>query len=218
MRLLAAIISVCLALGASAANLAYVVLGDSTAAGQGAPYDQGIAVLTTANLAKSRSITMTNLAVSGAKTEDVLSTQLPAAVRLRPDLVLLAVGANDVTHLTSIRSVRRSLREIIRGLRAANANVAIVLTGSPDMGAPPRVLWALRPIAAWRTRGVNRMIESLARDEKVVFAPIAAETGPLFRSDRSLFAADLFHPNARGYATWLPALNRGLEQALAGSP
>jgi len=189
---------------------AYVVLGDSTAAGEGAPYDQGIAVLTTANLAKSRTVTLTNLAVSGAKTSDVLSLQLPAAQRARPDLVLISVGANDVTHLTSIGSVRKSIVQIIEGLRAANAKVAIVLTGSPDMGAPPRIPRALRPIAAWQTRRINRMFESVAREKKVTFAPIALATGPLFRKDHSLFADDRFHPNARGYATWLPTLNRAL--------
>jgi lysophospholipase L1-like esterase len=192
------------------AAIVYVVLGDSTAAGVGAPYDQGIAVLTTANLAKSRTVTLTNLAVSGAKTGDVLSLQLPAAQRARPDLVLISVGANDVTHLTRIGSVRASIVRIIDGLRAANANVAIVLTGSPDMGAPPRVPRLLRPVAAWQTRRINRMFEAVAREKKVTFAPIASATGPLFRKDHSLFAEDRFHPNARGYATWLPTLNRAL--------
>lgn len=196
------------------AAIVYVVLGDSTAAGVGAPYDQGIAVLTTANLAKTRSVTLTNLAVSGAKTSEVVSLQLPAAQGAKPDLVLISVGANDVTHLTRIASVRTSIVQIIEGLRAANPNVAIVLTGSPDMGAPPRVPRLLRPIAAWQTRRINRMFEAVARERKVTFAPIAAATGPLFRKDHSLFAEDRFHPNERGYATWLPTLNRALAEAL----
>ena len=201
-------------LGTSGSSLSYTVLGDSTAAGEGAAYENGIAILTARELAKTHVVTMTNFAVSGAKTRDVLREQLPSAERVRPDLVLIAVGANDVTHLTSVGAVERSLVQILRRLRAANPKVVIVLTGSPDMGAPPRVPRVLRPIAAWRTRRLNRMFASVARAKDVSFAPIAVETGPLFRRDHSLFAEDRFHPNERGYATWLPTLNRALRDAL----
>src|SRR6185369_5733055 len=145
--------------------------------------------------AEKRIVRLTNFAVSGAKTRDVLAEQLPAAERARPDLVLISVGANDVTHLTSIRSVRSSIVRIIRRLRIANADVVIVMTGSPDMGAPPRVPRVLRPIAAWQTTRLNRMVESVARANDVTFAPIAVATGQLFRQDHSLFADDHFHPN-----------------------
>jgi lysophospholipase L1-like esterase len=200
--------------GVSGPTIAYAVLGDSTAAGQGAPYEDGIAVLTARRLAETRIVRLTNFAVSGAMTRDVLDGQLPAAERARPDLVLISVGANDVTHLTSIRSVRSNIVQIIRRLRTANPDVAIVMTGSPDMGAPPRVPGVLRPFAAWQTRRINRMFESVARANDVTFAPIASTTGPLFRQDHSLFADDRFHPNDRGYATWLPALDRALDDAL----
>jgi len=173
------------------------------------------AVLTARRLAETRIVRLTNFAVSGAKTRDVLDGQLPPAERARPDLVLISVGANDVTHLTSVRSVRSDIVQIIRRLRAANPDVVIVMTGSPDMGAPPRVPGVLRPIAAWQTRRLNRMFESVARANDVTFAPIAAATGPLFRRDHSLFADDRFHPNDRGYATWLPTLDRALGDALA---
>ena len=202
--------------GTSGSTLTYVVLGDSTAAGQGAPYENGIAVLTARELAKTRTVMLTNFAISGARTRDILAAQLPAAERLRPDLVLISVGANDVTHLTSIRSVRTSIVRIIRRLRAANPRVVIVMTGSPDMGAPPRLPRVLRPIAAWQTRRVNRMFKSVATANEVTFAPIAAATGHLFRQDHSLFADDRFHPNERGYATWVPVLDRALGDALNG--
>jgi lysophospholipase L1-like esterase len=202
--------------GTRGAPLTYIVLGDSTAAGQGGNYEQGIAVSTARELAKTHAVTMTNLAVSGAKTGDVLRDQVDAAARLHPDLVLISVGANDITHLTCVRSMRRHLTAILARLRAANPNVAIVLTGSPDMGAPPRIPRPLRPIAAWRTRRTNEMFVAVARAQQVTFARIAETTGPLFRADPTLFASDLFHPNDRGYATWMPELNRALEEALRG--
>ena len=196
-------------------RLRYVVLGDSTATGRGAPYERGIAVATAGHLAARRPLTLTNLAVSGARFGDVRRDQLPAAVRIRPDVVLVAAGANDVTGLTRLRSVRADLEEIVDRLRAARCDVAIVVTGSPDVGAVPRLAQPLRAVAGRRTDQVNGAIDDVVRERGLVLAPIAARTGPLFRADRSLFAADDFHPSAAGYATWVPVIEAALDRALA---
>jgi lysophospholipase L1-like esterase len=200
--------------GSSGPTLKYVVPGDSTAAGIGGTYESGIAVSTARELAARNTVVMTNFAVSGARMHDVRTRQLEAAVRLRPDVVLLSAGANDVTHLTSVRSMRNDLRAIVQALVAANPDVNIVITGSPDMGSPPRIPWLLRGIASWRTKRVNRMFREEAARHRLEFAPIAEATGPLFRRDRTLFASDAFHPNDRGYATWIPVLNEALAKAL----
>lgn len=196
--------------GTSGPSLTYVVLGDSTAAGVGGNYEIGIAVSTARELGRRHQVTMTNFGVSGARMHDVREGQLSNAVVLRPDLVLLSAGANDVTHLTSIRSMRSDLREIVQRLKAANPDVKIVVTGSPDMGSPPRIPWLLRGIASCRTRQVNRMFQAEVAKQGLVFAPIAETTGPLFRRDRSLFDSDMFHPNDRGYGTWIRVLNQAL--------
>jgi lysophospholipase L1-like esterase len=199
--------------GSDGPPLRYLVLGDSTAAGVGGDYEVGIAVRTARELSRRRQVELVNLAVSGARVRDVLEDQLPAGETLRADLVLLSVGANDVTHLTRIGAMRTDLREIVRRLRASNPAIRIVITGSPDMGSPPRIPRLLRGIASLRTKAANRMFRSEAARLDLGFAPIAEETGPLFRSDRSLFASDRFHPNDRGYATWVPVLDKALASA-----
>ncbi|MCA1612368.1 MAG: hypothetical protein LC780_16315, partial [Acidobacteria bacterium] len=52
----------------------------------------------------------------------------------------------------------------------------------------------------------------------LTFAAIAERTGPAFRRDRTLFASDRFHPNARGYALWAAVLDEALDAALAEQP
>lgn len=203
-----------LTFGSAGPTLSYVVLGDSTAAGIGAPYDDGIAVRTAFELGLTHRVTMRNFSVSGARVRDVLEKQLPSAETVRPELVLISIGANDVTHLTSIPSMRKRLGVIVARLRAANPQVAIVITGAPDMGSPPRIPWILRGFASVRAKLVNRMFKKEARDLRLTFAPIAEVTGPMFRRDRTLFDTDRFHPNARGYATWVPVLNEALAEAL----
>ena len=202
--------------GDKGSALTYVVMGDSTAAGEGAPYAQGIAVGTASALSADHRVTMTNLGVSGARIGDVVNDQVADAVRLHPDLVLLSVAANDVTHLSSVSAMESSLLRIIRALKTTNPAIAIVVTGSPDMGSPPRIPRLLRGLASRRTEAINHMFRRVAADEHLTFAPIADATGPLFRKDRSLFADDRFHPNARGYATWIRVLNEAIARAITG--
>jgi lysophospholipase L1-like esterase len=195
--------------------LRFVVLGDSTGAGQGAPYEQGIAVAGARHLAApGRRVTLVNLAISGARMADVLDEQSAAAARARPDVALIAAGANDVTHLTRTGTVVRDLEEIARRLRTANPEVAIVVTASPDVGTTRRLAQPLRWVAGRRTKQLNSAIAGVVPSERLTLAPIAERTGPLFAQDKSLFAADRFHPNARGYATWVPVISEALDRAL----
>lgn len=198
--------------GTDGAPLTYLVMGDSTAAGVGADYEQGIAISTARALGESRRVTMVNAGVSGAKMGDVLREQLPTVASLKPDLVLLSVGANDVIRLTPRGSIRRDLLAVVAQLKRANPEVRIVVTGSPDMGSPPRIPRLLRPIAGCRSKQVNRTFREVAKQEGLTFAPIAEETGPLFRADRSLFHPDRFHPNEAGYAVWTKVLVRALKK------
>ena len=190
----------------------YVVMGDSTAVSQGGEYKQGYAVQTAEHQAKNYTVRWKNVAVAGARAADVDTKQLPEAVELMPDVVLIGVGANDVTHLTNIESVKQSLTHTIQELRNANSNVEIILTGSPDMGSVPRLPQPLRWVAGNRTKNINKMIVSLAKEQEVRFAPIAERTGKLFREHPELFASDKFHPNTEGYKTWTPVIIEALPQ------
>jgi len=196
-----------------APQLRLVVIGDSTGAGQGAPYAAGIAVHCARRLAGTgRRVSLVNRSVSGATTADVRREQLEPAAALRPEVVLVAAGANDVTSLRRTGAVKRDLRAIVRRLREASPDTRIVLTGSPDVGSSPRLAQPLRAVAGARTRQVNRVIRTLVAGERLTFAPIAARTGPQFRRDRTLFSPDRYHPDARGYATWRAPLDAALRE------
>lgn len=198
--------------------LAYAVIGDSTSAGQGGDYERGIALATARHLARERRVTLVNASISGARADDVASEQVEIAAAQAPDVALLAFGANDVIRLTTLRTVRAATETIVERLVAANCDIKIVLTGAPAMGAVPRFAQPLRWVAGLRTRQVNRAIAAIVAERRLTPAPISAETGPLFARDPRLFAADRFHPNERGYATWVPVLTRALDRALEGQP
>ena len=196
--------------GENGPQLRYVVLGDSTGAGQGADYDDGIAVATARYLAGTgRRVRLVNLSISGAKLADVVAEQLPLAARERPDVVLLSAAANDVTGLTTTGSIEKSIERIADALPGAK----LVLTGSPDVGSSPRLHPPLRWVVDLRRQQINDAIRALAARRAIEIAPIAARTGPLFERDRTLFSEDRYHPNARGYATWVPPLTEALRRS-----
>ena len=197
-------------------QLRYAVLGDSTAVGQGSGYSKGIAVKTAEYLAAEKQVRLKNFAVSGARFNDVLGKQLPAAAEFKPDIVLIAAGANDVTHFTNPETAAKSLAAIADKLREENRGVKIIITGSPQMGSVPRFPQPIRYLAKVRTSQMNEALTKVAEEKQLTWAPIADETGPIFSRNPGLFAADKFHPNDEGYAVWVPVLKKVFEKSLSG--
>lgn len=198
--------------------LRYIVMGDSTSISQGGKYSEGYAAQSAAHLAKTHRLTWQNVGVSGARAKDIATEQLPKAIAFKPDVVLIAVGANDVTHLTSPSDVITALSHTIAQLRETNPAISIALTGSPDMGSVPRFPQPTRAFAGKRTADLNRQIIALADAERVAFAPIALKTGPIFRKHPELFAQDHFHPTTAGYKLWTPLVITALDEAIAERP
>lgn len=201
----------------SGRKLTYVVMGDSTSIAQGAPYGDGYAVASAQHLAARYAVTFVNVGVSGAVAQDVAHKQVGQVVQHVPDVVLIAVGANDVTHFTSASTVEQSMKTTFERLRGVNPNVRIVITGAAAMDTVARFPRPVQWLALQRVQALNAVFMGLATKYNVVFAPIADQTRDAFNADPTLFAADKFHPNARGYALWTPIINRALDEALASS-
>jgi lysophospholipase L1-like esterase len=181
-----------------------VWLGDSTAAGVGASSSAGALPSQVADGLGAPGTSVTDLAVSGARVADVLADQVPKVAGLKPDLVLISVGANDTIHLTGRGTFRHTYEEL---LRALPRGVPVVMLGVPDMGAIPRFAQPLRAVAGWRGRHLDGEVRHVAAGAGAIYADIAGPTGPPFRRhpDR-YFAADDFHPSDAGYGLWADAV------------
>lgn len=194
-----------------------VVLGDSTGAGVGAQVPgNAYASLIAERLALEvdARIRLVGLAVSGARVADVLREQVPKALTVDADAYLVAVGANDVTHLTSIDSVRDGIATIVRRLSADGTPV--VVASAPDMRAPA-FAEPLRSIVGWRGNAVTEATEEAARAAGAEVVPLAERTREFFAEhpDRA-YSPDDFHPGPAGYARWATAIYPELRAALEG--
>lgn len=182
--------------------LRVVWVGDSTAAGVGASTaDATLPRLVSIGL--GRKVDLTVLAVSGARVADVVRDQAARAAALDPDIVVVDVGANDVTHLTRRRAFREDYSRLMTFGRAR-----VIALGVPDMGAPPRLAQPLRGVTGWWGRRLDRAVrQEVAAQPGVTYVDIAGPTGPRFRSDPDrYFAADGFHPSDAGYRLWADAV------------
>jgi lysophospholipase L1-like esterase len=177
-------------------------LGDSTAAGVGASSaDQALPRQVARGL--GRLVELRVLARSGARIADVVNEQAPKLAGLpaeeQPDIILVSVGSNDVTHLTS----NNTFRSLYLGLLDKLPKRADkILLGVPDLGSAPRLAQPLRWIAGVRGGTLDSVVENM-RDHGADYVNIADFTGPEFGAhpDR-YFAADEFHPNDAGYGLW----------------
>lgn len=87
------------------------------------------------------------------------------------------------------------------------------MAGVPAVGTTRRVAQPLRSVI----RLVAHRLDTVWREETssaaAVRVELAAETGPAFAADSSLFSGDLFHPSDTGYALWAGVLEEGVVRA-----
>ncbi|MEW2005161.1 GDSL-type esterase/lipase family protein [Microbacterium sp. NPDC079208] len=130
-----------------------------------------------------------NLAVRSKRVADVCGPQLERALELRPDLVTVLVGANDlVKHRAAVPALAASLEAAVRRVRATGADVVLVTPFLPD-----------RRAAALYTRRFSAFATALAG--------IAARTGAILidtdlhpvLAERQHWGEDLVHLSSRGH-------------------
>lgn len=186
--------------------LRFAMLGDSTAAGQGvhrARHTPGALLSSGLAAVAERPVELRNVAQPGAQSDDLdrqVSLILSDPSSWVPDVCVIMIGANDVTHrMPATRSVRY-LAAAVRRLRTAGAEV--VVGTCPDLGTVENVYQPLR----WMARRVSRQ---LAAAQTIGVVEQGGRTvslgdllGPEFAANpRELFGPDNYHPSAEGYAT-----------------
>ena len=139
-----------------------------------------------------------NRGIAGQTSGQVLLRMTPDALALRPRVVHVLVGLNDVTGVNG-PSRPEDYRNNIRAMvTLAKASGAVVVIGLLPPASGKREDRRARTIAT--IRDLNGWLARFAREEDLVLAdywsPLAAPDGSL----RADLAADPSHPNAAGYA------------------
>jgi len=184
-----------------------LVLGDSAAVGYGmtsadatptSMIGQGLAHVLDAT------VDMRCHAVVGAQTSDLMA-QIDLAASWEPQIAVIIVGTNDVTHQVLPRTSARLLAEAVTLL--VESGCEVVVGTCPDLGTILPIPQPLRLVA----RGLSR---HLARKQTVAAVGAGARAvsmgdllGPMFTAKRDImFGADHFHPSETGYANIVSVL------------
>lgn len=183
-----------------------VLLGDSSAAGYGVQRDRdtlGAQLAIGISGIARRPVHITNVAVVGAESRQ-LSAQIAELGRVSPDLAVIMIGTNDVTHRIKPAAAVPHLADAVHQLRRMGAEV--IVGTCPDLGT-------IRPLAQPLRRYARILSRRMARAQTVAVVAAGGRTvslgdllGPLFATERELFSDDQFHPSAAGYAAAADAL------------
>ena len=186
-------------------TLRLAVLGDSIAHGQGASRaeDTPARRLATALARHGVEVQPRVFAVPGARSPG-LDAQVDRAVAWEPDVAVVVIGANDVTHRTPVERAAQHLGGAVRRLREAGARV--VVAPAPDLSVVPHVPPAVRPVVQAASATLRAGQVAAVEAEGGVVADGDERTALAFAADPALFSGDLFHPSSAGYAVIADAL------------
>jgi len=170
---------------ASAADRVIVAFGDSLTAGLGVKPEQSYPARLEAKLrAEGYDYRVVNAGVSGDTTAGGLR-RVDWALRSKPDIVVVALGANDALRALDLGSVRANLDAIVA--RFQKAGVRVLLVG---MEVPPN--YGARYAADFRA-----IYADIARKRSVAFMPFLLDG---VAGNSTLNQLDGIHPTAAGYA------------------
>jgi acyl-CoA thioesterase I len=169
--------------GVARGDAVVVALGDSLTAGLGVAADEAFPARLEARLkTEGYAYRVVNAGVSGDTTAGGLR-RVDWVLRARPDVVIVALGANDGLRGQDPRAMRANLDEIVARLLAAGARVLLV-----GMRLPPNY-------GGDYTKEFEAVFPAVARRAKVALVPFLLDG---VAGVPRLNQADGIHPTAAG--------------------
>ena len=187
--------------------ISVALIGDSSACGLGVEHvHQTPGAMLAAGLAEcaDRPVQLICAAKVGAQSSH-LGEQVERVAGARPEVVVVMVGTNDVTHGVRASTAVRHLDQAVRRLR--DLGTEVVVATCPDLGTIEPIAQPLRDLA-------RRWSRQLAAAQTIVVVEAGGRTvsmgdilGPEFAaSPAEMFGPDRFHPSAAGYASAAAAM------------
>ncbi len=195
-----------------------LVLGDSLAAGLGAEKSKHtLGGRLARGIARDagRSVRLRTAAVVGSESSALGEQLASLPAGYRPDVAVVVVGGNDVTHRVPVAESVHHLAEAIDELRARGAEV--VIGTCPDLGALRAVPQPLRALGSRASRQLADAQRATALERGARAVSLARVVGPYFHLfPDEMFSPDRFHPSAHGYKRTAKAMLPSVLAALGG--
>jgi len=197
--------------------LRYLALGDSYTIGTGASseahnYPSILATRLTA--ATGSEVGVTNPAVNGFTTKDLIDNELELVSRTKPQLVTILIGVNDIVQGRALDQYRKSLVEIYDAV----ASLELESGRSVAISIPN---WSVVPAAAnfgdpSRLRRVTDTYNALAKQEADTRAFTWVDITSVSTSRQGSpgwISSDQLHPGDAQYAAWAEVIWDAVREA-----
>ena len=185
----------------------YVAIGDSTVEGIGATHhSRSFPALVFEKIKKDRrEAVFYNLGKGGARVRDVIESQLPRVIELKPNLITISVGGNDLHRRTKLKHFESDYFHLIKTLKE-KTDAEIIVSNIPDVSLLPSLSIFVKYLGKFMNNRLNRVINNHAKQFKCILIDLYEGSKENSRKYKDLIAADGFHPSDKGYSLWANAI------------
>jgi len=181
-------------------SIRYLALGDSYTIGTGLENESlNFPSLLARRLTAETGIdvTVVNLGVNGYTTADLIREELPVARNVRPELVTILIGANDIVQRSEAAAYRGKLQQMYQAIKELGVPAARVLAISiPDFSPLPGAApFGSSSELRARIDAFNDIAQSEADSHGFLYADITAISREETHGDNWL-APDGLHPGS----------------------
>lgn len=187
---------------------AFLHIGESTVAGVGVEdFQHGLS----ACLGSELKYSWQAFGKNGALISDINNELANLELSIHPDFLLITMGVNDTTSLTSLSSWQRSMIDCVEQISFITDNVnrvkspmAVCFSQVPPMHLFPALPFPLNKFLGLRAWQLNNALKQLCLKENWQHLQIEM---PL---EKQWMAIDGYHPNKEGYQKWANAISTTL--------
>lgn len=196
-------------------HFVYVAMGDSTVEGIGAtaPHRSYTGLLYSSIKEKKKKSSYHNLGVKGATVSDVINGQLQKALALKPDLITLSIGANDIRTRTNKKKFEKDLTFLLTELHN-RTNAEILVNTIPDLSLTPAIPRFLKSYSKYMAKRFNTVIVNVGEELSIPIVDLYNYSRSIIRQFPEAIAGDGFHPSDFGYAIWANTMIPHLHKTL----
>lgn len=197
----------------SGSHLSLLLLGDSSIAGVGAETQQNaLSGKLSGVLGSSHSVSWTVHAKTGWTTADALDA-LTEITPSQTDVVVIALGVNDVTTETGIATWLKTYSELLERVKTDFKPKIVVISDLPEMGTFPALPHPLRWYLGKQAKAHGlALAQHFSEESLVCILPLR------FDLDSSAMAEDGFHPGPKVYEEWAGKLASVIQNRMAKTP
>lgn len=177
--------------------LRLLLIGDSSAAGVGSDNaEESLLGQLVSVMSADHQVHYRMMAKTGRTTQDMLNT-LKAAQADSFDVVVSALGVNDVTAQVPVKRWVDQQQQLIECLRNQFSARLIILSGLPPMRDFPALPWPLNAYLGACADRLNKALEELCADQQDICFHSLREY-----PETATAATDGFHPGPTVYHHW----------------